>query len=142
MPASARPSPRLLFRPRHRLTHERQFRAVYAERLKAGRGPVTVYAKRNELPHPRLGLAVGRRVGNAVARNRFKRLLRESFRLAQNDLPRWEGGCFDLVVSLHPHEPLELTEYRTLLVDLAASLAARRPASRRTPSDPPEGPRP
>lgn len=99
---------------------------MYGARCKASRGPVSLYALQNALEHPRLGLSIGKRVGNAVARNRFKRLLRESFRLVQHDLPRWEGGRFDYVVSLHPHEELPLPDYRRLLLDLACDLASRR----------------
>jgi ribonuclease P protein component len=36
---------------------------------------------------PKLGLAVSRRVGNAVARNRVKRRIREWFRRARRELP-------------------------------------------------------
>lgn len=39
-----------------------------------------VFVKENGLEIPRLGLAVGRKVGNAVSRNRWKRLTREIFR--------------------------------------------------------------
>jgi len=42
----------------------------------------------NELGHPRLGLIVSKKnVRRAVDRNRFKRLVRESVRLQQGDLP-------------------------------------------------------
>ena len=57
----------------------------------------------------RLGLRVGRKVGNSVTRNRLKRILRELFRLQQNGLPE---SC-DLVVVAHPslvsmkHKPVE-----------------------------------
>lgn len=40
----------------------------------------TLLATENQLDVGRLGLATSRRVGDAVARNRAKRLLRESFR--------------------------------------------------------------
>ena len=42
----------------------------------------------NQRDHARLGLAIATRVfGNAVARNRVKRIIRESFRLNQHSLP-------------------------------------------------------
>ena len=42
----------------------------------------------NQDGHPRLGLAIATRVfGSAVARNRIKRLIRESFRMNQYALP-------------------------------------------------------
>lgn len=42
----------------------------------------------NQEAHPRLGLSIATRIfGSAVARNRIKRLTRESFRLNQHELP-------------------------------------------------------
>jgi ribonuclease P protein component len=42
----------------------------------------------NHESHPRLGLAIATRTfGTAVARNRIKRIARESFRLNQHSLP-------------------------------------------------------
>ena len=40
----------------------------------------------NGLPESRLGLIVGKRHGNAVRRNRIRRLLREAFRIQQDSL--------------------------------------------------------
>lgn len=97
------------------------FRAIYANRISELRGPLRVHARASSLPHPRLGLSVGRRVGNAVTRNRIKRLLREAFRLEQNLLP----PGVDMVVSVHPHQAFSLDEYRRLLRSAAASLALR-----------------
>ena len=45
----------------------------------------------------RFGVSVGRRVGGAVERNRIRRIVRESFRLHQHEIP-----ALDLVVSARP----------------------------------------
>jgi ribonuclease P protein component len=48
---------------------------------------ITVLASPNSLDHPRLGLAISRKVARtAVARNRIKRAVRESFRQHQGRL--------------------------------------------------------
>ena len=49
----------------------------------------------NDLSHARIGLSISAKaVGNAVSRNRIKRVIRESFRLHQKQLPN-----IDIVVN-------------------------------------------
>ncbi|MEM7682134.1 MAG: ribonuclease P protein component [Planctomycetota bacterium] len=104
-----------------RLHGNAQFQSVYDRRVRKRMGPIAVAAKANGLPHDRLGLSVGRRVGSAVQRHRLKRLIREAFRLDQH---RRAGGL-DLVVVVYPHEPRALEEYRRLLADAYRSLRRR-----------------
>lgn len=49
-----------------------------------------VLARENDTETARLGLIVSRRTGNAVARNRVKRRIREWFRHAVTGLPAWD----------------------------------------------------
>ncbi len=95
----------------HRLGGQGTFKAILDLRVKFARGPIVVFSKPNDLPHPRIGISIGRPVGNAVARNRIKRMLRESFRLMQHDWPRG----YDLVVIVRPHKPMLLAEYQKTL---------------------------
>jgi len=105
------PSASFRFLRTHRLGGQVAFAAVYAAAAKQSRGPLAIYSKPNDLPHCRWGLSVSRRVGNAVRRNRVKRLLRESIRLLQHDFPRG----YDIVIVVRPHEPLALAEYQKIL---------------------------
>ena len=99
----------LHFRPRHRLSHAREFDAVYAAKVRKVRGPLMLFALPNELGWPRLGLSVSGRVGNAVRRNTWKRMIREAFRLQQHTLPMSADGTgYDLILSVRagPEQPV------------------------------------
>ena len=74
---------------RHRLSRSRDFDAVYRHgRSTSTRFLVLYWFERGENgDEPRLGLAVPKAVGNAVARNRIKRQLRETWRKRLDGVP-------------------------------------------------------
>ena len=104
------PPRRYSFPRSHRLSGKLAFAAVYDAKVKDSRGPLLIFSRPNGLAHPRLGLSVSRRVGNAVVRGRIKRLLREAFRFGQHDLP----VGYDWVVVVRPHAVLMLADYQKL----------------------------
>ena len=116
------------FERRDRVRSKTDFDRVYAARRHAGDGMLVINAADNGLDHPRLGLAVSRAIGNAVARNRWKRLLREAFRLERLELP----AGLDLVVRPRPNVEPELPALRRSLTSLAWRIARRRVEPRRS----------
>jgi ribonuclease P protein component len=103
-----------------RLRTRADFSAVYDAKTRETRGPLVIYARPNQLGHPRLGLSTSRKVGTAVRRNRIRRLVREAFRHLQHDLP----AGYDLLVVVRPHEPLTLAEYQKLMSAMVVKLHA------------------
>jgi ribonuclease P protein component len=82
------------FTRQQRLLNSAQFDAVYALRRRVVDDCFSINVARNELGFARLGLSIGAKaVGDAVARNRVKRQVRESFRREASELP-----ALDLVV--------------------------------------------
>jgi ribonuclease P protein component len=75
------------FPPQLRLRTPAAYKNVFAQPVKSSDNYFTLLAVRNQLEHPRLGLAIAKKViKRAVDRNSLKRLARESFRLQQHTL--------------------------------------------------------
>jgi len=71
----------------NRLTHAADYDRVFKRAKRSGDLFFTVLYCRNDLGYPRLGLAIAKkRVRRAVARNRLKRIIRDSFRRAKSQL--------------------------------------------------------
>ena len=75
---------------RHRLSRSRDFDAVYRHGRSVSTRFLVLYwfAREEDAEGARLGLAVPRSVGTAVARNKMKRRLRETFRARLPELPQ------------------------------------------------------
>ena len=89
------PTDRLRLGAERRLRSKLQFDALYASGKRVDDRFFGLRVRPNGLGFPRIGLAVAvKTAGNAVKRNRLRRLIRETFRLAQHELP-----AVDIVVA-------------------------------------------
>ncbi len=88
------------FTKKQRLLKKKEFDEVFSIKNSASDQNVIIYIKFNTLQYNRLGIVIGKKVGNAVKRNRFKRIVREGFRIIDFML----DCTFDMVVL--PRKPL------------------------------------
>lgn len=113
-----------------RILASRDFQRAHESSLFGADATLVIKAVRNGMPRSRLGLSVSRQTGNAVVRNRWKRLIREAFRTRQNSLP----AGWDLVVRPRRGAVAELDQIVNSLVSLArriARMAERNPGTGR-----------
>jgi ribonuclease P protein component len=121
MPADQR------FTKDERLLRGGEFVRVYHRRRSVADDVLVMHGCENQLSRPRLGLTVSRKVGNAVCRNRWKRVLRESFRLHKSELPQ----DLDLVVAPRRDANPQLVTVERSLVKLADRLRRKLAKDRR-----------
>ncbi len=100
-----------------RIRRRADFERAYAEGQRAGGRFLTIVVRRTELPVTRLGVAASKKVGDAVRRNRAKRLLREVFRRNK------PAPGYDIVVI--PRRELLDAEFSSLEADYRAVLRRR-----------------
>jgi ribonuclease P protein component len=109
------------FRPEDRIQKQGDFDRVYQARVYAADDVLVINGQTNGLAHSRLGLSISKKVGNAVVRNRWKRLIREAFRLSRQQIP----VGIDLVVRPQQGATADFEAVARSLVALSRRIARR-----------------
>ena len=120
----------MTFRPHEHIRRRSDFEAIYESGVKVNGRLMTVFVRKTDAEHARLGIAATRKIGGAVIRNRAKRLTRELFR---NHKP---AAALDIVVVprrefLDAPYPSLTREFDALLE--RAARAPQRPGRHRSP---------
>lgn len=70
------------------LRNKKDFSRIYSKGKSIGDRYIVLFFKRNNLDYYRKAFLASKKVGNSVKRNRARRLMKESVRLLEFDLPK------------------------------------------------------
>lgn len=77
---------RFKFRKINRIKSKKGFQLVYTSGRSVVDSLSVIYVLASPTEEVKIGLAVGKKLGNAVLRNRVKRMMREAFRKRMNEI--------------------------------------------------------
>lgn len=99
-----------------RVKDNKEFQMIFQKgKSFANRQLVIYYLKKQEQTHFRVGLSVGKKIGNAVMRNRIKRYLRQAFQELEGQLP----DHYDIIIiARKPTRHMTFKEIKSSLIHL------------------------
>lgn len=94
------------------LNENTQFRTLYYRGKSQVHPALITYVRRNRLGYARAGITAGKKTGNAVVRNRCRRIIREAYRAI---LPSVRGGWDIVFVARGRTAGLKSTQVRQIM---------------------------
>ncbi len=100
----------------YRIKKNKEFQLAFREgKSFANRQLVIYYLEKPDQTHFRIGLSVGKKIGNAVVRNRIKRYLRQSFRELEANIKRPDDI---VIIARNPTNKMGYEEVKKSLIHL------------------------
>ncbi|WP_096272241.1 ribonuclease P protein component [Paucisalibacillus globulus] len=100
----------------YRVKDNKDFQVIFKQgKSFANRQLVIYYRKKEDQSHFRVGLSVGKKIGNAVVRNRIKRYLRQAFHELEKEIkPSYDF----IIIARQPTKEMEFFEVKKSLTHL------------------------